>query len=122
MSKAADLFRTKGFDGISLENTRKEIGVSPFKLSTWFGRREGILSAVFNATWAHMNGKLLAKLYGEMLFRQVVEAGKSIRSSPPRPEASSSPSGKGWRTRSISPRTGPAGWRLGSTCRRFPKS
>jgi len=70
---AADLFRTKGFDGTTLDDISKETRVSRFKLYAWFGSKEGILKAAFNATWANINDHLLAKLTVEMNFRQVLE-------------------------------------------------
>lgn len=69
---AADLFRTKGFDGTTLEDISKETGVSRFKLYAWFGSKEGILKVAFNATWGQINDRLLAKLTPEMNFRQVL--------------------------------------------------
>lgn len=73
ISTAADLFRAKGFDGTTLEEISKQTGVSRFKLYAWFGSKEGILKAAFNATWARINGELLAKLRAEMDFRQALE-------------------------------------------------
>ena len=70
---AADLFRAKGFDGTTLEEISQQTGVSRFKLYTWFGSKEGILKAAFNATWARINEELLAKLRAEMDFRQTLE-------------------------------------------------
>ncbi len=73
ISMAADLFRFNGFDGTTLDDISKETGVSRFKLYTWFGSKEGILRAAFNATWAHINEQLMAKLHAEMDFQQVLE-------------------------------------------------
>jgi len=70
---AADLFRAKGFDGTTLDQISKETGVSRFKLYAWFGSKEGILKAAFNATWARINEQLIAKLRAEMDFRQALE-------------------------------------------------
>lgn len=70
---AADLFRARGFDGTTLDDISKETGVSRFKLYAWFGSKEGILKAAFNATWANMNEQLMAKLRADMDFRQVLE-------------------------------------------------
>jgi len=70
---AADLFRAKGFDGTTLDQVSKETGVSRFKLYAWFGSKEGILKAAFNATWARINEQLIAKLRAEMDFRQTLE-------------------------------------------------
>ena len=73
ISMAADLFRAKGFDGTTLDEISKQTGVSRFKLYAWFGSKEGILRAAFNATWARINEELLAKLRAEMDFRQAME-------------------------------------------------
>lgn len=70
---AADLFRAKGFDGATLDQISKQTGVSRFKLYAWFGSKEGILKAAFNATWARINEQLIAKLRAEMDFRQALE-------------------------------------------------
>jgi len=70
---AADLFRAKGFDGTTLDQISKQTGVSRFKLYAWFGSKEGILKAAFNATWARINEQLIAKLRAEMDFRQALE-------------------------------------------------
>ena len=70
---AADLFRAKGFDGTTLDQISKQTGVSRFKLYAWFGSKEGILKAAFNATWARINEQLIAKLRAEMDFRQTLE-------------------------------------------------
>lgn len=70
---AADLFRAKGFDGTTLEDISKQTGVSRFKLYAWFGSKEGILKAAFDATWARINEELRAKLRAEMDFRQTLE-------------------------------------------------
>ena len=70
---AADLFRAKGFDGTTLDQISKQTGVSRFKLYAWFGSKEGILKAAFNATWARINDQLIAKLRAEMDFRQALE-------------------------------------------------
>ncbi len=73
ISMAADLFRAKGFDGTTLDEISKQTGVSRFKLYAWFGSKEGILKAAFNATWARINEELMAKLRAEMDFRQTLE-------------------------------------------------
>ena len=70
---AADLFRAKGFDGTTLDEISRQTGVSRFKLYAWFGNKEGILKAAFNATWARINGELMAKLRAEMDFRETLE-------------------------------------------------
>lgn len=73
ISMAADLFRAKGFDGTTLDEISEQAGVSRFKLYAWFGSKEGILKAAFNATWARINEELMAKLRAEMDFRQTLE-------------------------------------------------
>lgn len=78
ISIAADLFRTKGFDGTTLDDLSKQTGVSRFKLYAWFGNKEGILKAAFNATWAQINEKVTAKLGAEMDFRQTLEVFLSV--------------------------------------------
>ncbi len=70
---AADMFRAKGFDGTTLDEISGQAGVSRFKLYAWFGSKEGILKAAFNATWARINEELTAKLRAEMDFRQTLE-------------------------------------------------
>lgn len=70
---AADLFRQSGFDGTTLDDISKQTGVSRFKLYAWFGSKEGILRAAFNATWGQINDQLSAKLKAEMDFRQVLQ-------------------------------------------------
>jgi AcrR family transcriptional regulator len=75
---AADLFRTKGFDGTTLDDISKATGVSRFKLYAWFGSKEGILRAAFNATWAQINEKVTAKLTAEMTLRQTFEIVLSV--------------------------------------------
>lgn len=78
ISIAADLLRTKGFDGTTLDDLSKQTGVSRFKLYAWFGNKEGILKAAFNATWAQINEKVTAKLGAEMDFRQTLEVFLSV--------------------------------------------
>jgi len=73
ISMAADLFRAKGFDRTTLDDISKQTGVSRFKLYAWFGSKEGILRAAFDATWAQINEKVMAKLVDEMDFRQRLE-------------------------------------------------
>jgi TetR/AcrR family transcriptional regulator, copper-responsive repressor len=78
INMAADLFRTEGFDGTTLDHISKQTGVSRFKLYAWFGSKEGILRAAFNATWAQINEKVTAKLSGEMTLRQTFEIVLSV--------------------------------------------
>ncbi|HEV8640992.1 MAG TPA: TetR/AcrR family transcriptional regulator [Methylomirabilota bacterium] len=78
ISMAADLFRAKGFDGTTLEDISKQTGVSRFKLYAWFGSKEGILKAAFDATWAHINEKVVAKLGPELNFRQTLDVLLSV--------------------------------------------
>ena len=73
IAQAADLFRAKGFDGTTLDDVSRQTGVSRFKLYAWFGSKEGILSAAFNATWAQINEKVSNKLQPEMNLRQGLE-------------------------------------------------
>lgn len=72
IGKAADLFRAKGFDGTTLDEISRQTGVSRFKLYAWFGDKEGILKAAFNATWERINEQLTARLRAEMDFRQTL--------------------------------------------------
>jgi len=78
INSAADLFRTRGFDGTTLDDVRKATGVSRFKLYAWFGSKEGILKSAFNATWAEINEKITANLGAEMDFRQTLEVFLSV--------------------------------------------
>jgi TetR/AcrR family transcriptional repressor of nem operon len=73
IARAADLFRAKGFDGTTLDDVSRQTGVSRFKLYAWFGSKEGILSAAFNATWAQINEKVANKLQAEMDLRHSLE-------------------------------------------------
>lgn len=78
ISAAADLFRAKGFDGTTLDDISRQTGVSRFKLYAWFGSKEGILRAAFNATWADINDKIVAKLGADFTFRQTLEVLLSV--------------------------------------------
>lgn len=75
---AADLFRTRGFDGTTLEDISRQTGVSRFKLYAWFGSKEGILKAAFDATWASINEKIAGKLAASMNLRQTLEVFRSV--------------------------------------------
>jgi AcrR family transcriptional regulator len=78
INMAADLFRTNGFDGTTLDDISRQTGVSRFKLYAWFGSKEGILRAAFNATWAQINERVTSKLSGEMTLRQTFEIVLSV--------------------------------------------
>lgn len=78
ITMAADLFRAKGFDGTTLDDISAQTGVSRFKLYAWFGSKEGILRAAFNATWAQINEKVVAKLGPELDFRGTLDVLLSV--------------------------------------------
>src|SRR5262245_15104975 len=78
INNAADLFRTRGFDGTTLDDVSRQTGVSRFKLYAWFGSKEGILKAAFNATWAQINEKITAKLTAGMDIRQTLDVFLSV--------------------------------------------
>lgn len=78
INNAADLFRTRGFDGTTLDDVSGQTGVSRFKLYAWFGSKEGILKAAFNATWGQINERITAKLTAGMNFRQTLDVFLSV--------------------------------------------